>query len=356
MAIRRDIRYVFTSSHTCRGFHSFLPELAKPLQRVYILKGAPGTGKATFIRLLGESLAERGYEVDFWLSAADPLNPEGVYLPRLDTAVVNGSLGLPLEARYPGATGETIYLEEFQNRTELRLHGREIIELVDRLEAENQQAVQMMKKLAGFKEELKRDAASRLVWEKINLLTDRLEEELFKESPGERHFYASAFTAEGTINYVDEISRDCQRRYILKGPPGSAKSTVIAETARRGRERGWYMDYYHCGLDLESLVMLVIPSQALALIDAGRAELSLRPGDMVIDMNTCLEPADTSNEDKENSQLGRAYESMLLQAQAQLDTAHHTLMEMKKLYSAAMDFPSLDLKREGLLQEILEYK
>lgn len=353
MGSKGDIRYVFTSSNTCQGFHSFLPELVKPLQRVYILKGAPGCGKATFIRMLGESLAERGYEIEFWLSAADPLNPEGLYLPRLDLAVVNGSQGLSLDPHYPGATGEIIYLEQYQDREALRRHGREIIELVDRLEAEQQKVFQMMKKVAAIKQEVKKTASQRLLLEKINQLANRLEDELFKEGPGERHFYASAFSAEGSINYVDEISRGCHRRYILKGPPGSAKSTIIAEIAGRGRDRGWCLEYYHCGLDLESLVMVLIPSQGIALIDAGTAELNLRPWDVVIDMNDYLEEPDPREPDSEVIGAHRTYESLLLQAQTGLESTHKTLMDLKRIYSSAMDFASLERRREELLQEII---
>lgn len=352
MGGRGDIRYVFTSSNTCHGFHSFLPELVKPLQRVYILKGAPGSGKATFIRLLGESLADRGYEIDFWLSAADPLNPEGLYLPRLDLAVVNGSQDSGLDPHYPGATGEIIQLEAYQDREALRSHAREIIELVDRLVAEKQKAFKVIKQAAGVKQEIKQRIAQRLSMDMISGLIDNLEEELFREGPGERHFYASAFSAEGSINYVDEISRGCHRRYILKGPPGSAKSTIITEIARRGRARGWYLEYYHCGLDLESLVMVLIPSQGIALIDAGTAELSLRPWDEVIDMNKYL-AADPLEPEREATGAERAYETLLLQAQVGLENAHNTLMDLKKIYSSAMDFSSLDHRREELLQEII---
>jgi len=354
MGNRGDIRYVFTSSNTCQGFHSFISDLVKPLQRVYILKGAPGTGKSTFIRLLGEALAERGYEVDFWLSAADPLNTEGVYLPRLGLAVVNGSQGLSLDPHYPGATGEIVQLEDFQDRQALRSHSREIINLVDRLEAENQRVGHTMKQAADAREEIKKMTSQRLVLEKINGLTERLEEELFREGPAERHFYASAFSSEGTINYVDEISRSCHRRYILKGPAGSAKSTIIAEMAIRGRRRGWPLEYYHCGLNPDSLAMLIIPNQGIALIDAGNTELSLRPWDVVIDMNDFLEASYSTELAGEATEAERVYETLLLQAQAGLEIAHKTLMELKKIYSSAMDFASLDRKREELLQEIIE--
>jgi len=74
--MRGKVRYVLTSSHTSQGFHTFIPELLREIPKIYILKGAPGSGKSTFIRLLGESLSEQGYEVEFWISAADPVSPE----------------------------------------------------------------------------------------------------------------------------------------------------------------------------------------------------------------------------------------------------------------------------------------
>ncbi|MGE5391359.1 MAG: hypothetical protein ACM3PE_09885 [Deltaproteobacteria bacterium] len=353
MANRRDIRYVFTSSNTYDGFHSFIPDLVKPLQRVYILKGAPGSGKSTFIRMLGESLSERGYEVDFWLSAADPLNPEGLYLPRLDLAVVNGSQGLGLDPHYPGATGEVIGFEQYQDREALRRFGSEIIGLIDRLEAEREKVEQILMQAAGAREDIKKNVSQRLQLGRVIRLADQLEGELFQEGPAERHFYASSFSAEGTINYVDEISRSCQRRYVLKGPPGSGKSIIIAEIAERGRRRGWYLEYYHCGLDYETMLMLLIPSQGIALIDAGNAELNLRPWDVVIDMNEYLEEPDSPEQVQETAEVERLYETLLLQAQEGLESSQKTLLDLKKIYSSAMDFSGLERRREELLEEII---
>ena len=353
MANRRNIRYVFTSSNTCDGFHSFIPDLVKPLQRVYILKGAPGSGKATFIRMLGEALAERGYEVDFWLSAADPLNPEGLYLPRLDLAVINGSLGLGVDPHYPGATGEVIGLEQYQDRESLRHYGSEIISLIDRLEAERAKVEVILKQAAEARGDIHRIVSQRLQPEKIRHLADKLEADLFQEGPAERHFYASSFSAEGTINYVDDISRSCQRRYILKGRPGSGQSIIMTEIAERGRRRGWYLEYYHSGLERESILMLLIPSQGIALIDAADTEISLRPWDVVIDMNEDLEESDWQEKDLAAAELKRLYEILLIQAREGLESAQRTLLELKKIYRGATDFSRLEDRREELLQEII---
>ena len=73
--MRGKVRYVLTSSNTSQGFHTFLPELLQGVLKIFVLKGAPGSGKSTFMRLLGESFSEQGYEVELWVSAADPVSP-----------------------------------------------------------------------------------------------------------------------------------------------------------------------------------------------------------------------------------------------------------------------------------------
>lgn len=353
MVNHRNVNYVFTSSNTCDGFHSFIPDLVKPLQRVYILKGAPGSGKSTFIRMLGESLAQRGYEVDFWLSASDPLNPEGLYLPRLDLAVVNGSQGQGLDPHYPGATGEVIVMEQYQDREALRRDGSEIIALIDRLENEGQQVKEILNQAAGTQQDIRRIISRHLQLEKIHSLVDQLEGEWFQEGPAERHFYGSSFTAEGTINYVDEISRSCQRRYVMKGVSGSGQAIIIAEIAERARRRGWYLEYYHSGLERENIIMLLIPSQGIALIDAADTELNLCPWDVVIDMNEFLDDSYSLEQAQEAGELKRTYEILLVKAGESLENTQKTLLDLKKIYSASTDFDGIERRREKVLQDIL---
>ena len=57
------IKYVFTSSHTKNGFYTFIPKLIRRFAQGLYFKGPAGSGKSTFIRLLGETMCEQGYEV-----------------------------------------------------------------------------------------------------------------------------------------------------------------------------------------------------------------------------------------------------------------------------------------------------
>lgn len=348
-----EIRYVLTSSNTSQGFYTFIPDLIRGLRKIYILKGAAGSGKSTFIRLLGESLSEKGYEIEFWISALDPVNPDGVYIPRLGAAIINGSLPQPIDPRYPGATGHIIYLGEHRNKKEFNGKTREIIDLIDRQEEQNNQAYEVLRNASQAREQVKMAARTCLNMGHIQQLIEELAAELLREQPGEKHYFASAVTADGIVNYIDEISNECKRRYILKGPPGSGKSLVINELAHLAREKGYFLEYYHCGFDVESIVMVIIRNLQLALIDSGNMELSIKPWDIVIDMAAYLDNYDAKEAAVRSSEACRNYESLLWDAQVKLESAHAILKELKKIYTGFMDFEQLDCHRQEILEEII---
>ncbi|MDD2510211.1 MAG: hypothetical protein PHG94_03670 [Syntrophomonas sp.] len=346
------IRYVFTSSNTDGGYCSFMPKLLEGLQKIFILKGPSGTGKSSFLRLLGQSMAEKGYEVEMWLSALDPVNPEGLYLPQLEIAVVNGSLPQAIDPGYPAGRAEIINLGDYQDRKAVALRSRDIMELVQKVEKHHSKAYNILKSIIQTREELRQLTARHLDHGRINQLCGEIEARLAEEQARERHYFASAVTADGIINYIEELSAACRKRYVFKGPEGCGKSTMIAKLALKAAEKGHFLEYYHCGLEPESLVMVIISSSQTALIDAGELEISLKPWDIIVDLGKCLKDCDPSLLGMKNSQAYRNHEAMLLQVQEELENAYLTVKKIKKIYSAAMDYEALDKKRIEIEEEL----
>ncbi len=348
MGGKGKIRYVFTSSHTGQGFVTFIPGLLEKIKRVYVLKGAPGSGKSTFIRCMGDSLAEQGYDVEFWMSAEDPMNPEGVYIIQMETAIVNGNLPLTIDPKYPGITGSIINLSAYLDELRINKYGAEIMELVDRVEMQGLQAVSLLEQAALIKGEMLQASDEGFNENKLHKLISRLENEILKEQPGEKHYFASSITPEGIINYVDEISSRCKIRYLLKGG-GFAAEEVISEIASKAREAGYLVEYYHCGLNPLRIIMVIITHLQLAIIEANDMEVSTRPGDRLLDLADCRNESGQPLQEPDHSGAHRQYENLLLKAQAELEIAHKAMKNLKRLYSAAMNFETVEEKRQEIL-------
>lgn len=349
---RGTTRYVFTSSFSNQGFYSFIPQLVDGLAKVYILKGAPGSGKSTFIRMLGEVMSQQGYDVEFWVSSLDPVTPDGVYIPQLDAAVINGSLPQPIDPKYPGVREIIINLGEYWDQSLVQKHYREIIEQVDRMEKFQAQAANILKEASWAKEEIRKVNAAHLNMKQIETLIQTLSSEIIENRPGEKHYFAGVITDDGLVDYIDELSVNCKRRYIFKGPTGSGKSTVINALVNEAKQKGYFLEYYHCGLEVDHLVMVVIRNLQLALIEPGHAEIVLKQGDTVVDMTQYLDSYDSEEAAIKTSEAYRRYELLLLQAQHELENLRLSTREVKKIYTSAMDFERLDRKRQEIADEI----
>ena len=50
----------FAGGNTARGFHSLYDSNLQGLERIYILKGGPGTGKSSLMKKIGNEWLEKG--------------------------------------------------------------------------------------------------------------------------------------------------------------------------------------------------------------------------------------------------------------------------------------------------------
>ena len=90
-------------------------------------------------------------------------------------------------------------------------------------------------------------------------------------------FFAAANSGKGFISFFDKIfgSEKISRRYLIKGGPGTGKSSFMRRVADVAKLGGARVDYYYCSSDPSSLDGIIIDG-SIALIDS-TAPHSLEP-------------------------------------------------------------------------------
>ena len=83
----------FLGANSPGGFYSLYDQLLPPerAQRIYILKGGPGCGKSTLMRRVAQRMEEQGIPVERILCSGDPDSLDGVVIPALEAALVDGT-------------------------------------------------------------------------------------------------------------------------------------------------------------------------------------------------------------------------------------------------------------------------
>lgn len=82
--------------------------------------------------------------------------------------------------------------------------------------------------------------------------------------------FTAANTEKGFFSYFDELTRDdsLSRVYLIKGGPGSGKSTFMKKIAAKFADDGMTVERIHCSSDPDSLDGVKIKEKNITIIDA----------------------------------------------------------------------------------------
>ena len=83
----------FAGANSGDGFQNLFPQMVD-MEDTYdfmVLKGGPGVGKNTFMREVGRAMEQAGTAVEYLWCSGDPDSLDGVVLPEIRCAVVDGT-------------------------------------------------------------------------------------------------------------------------------------------------------------------------------------------------------------------------------------------------------------------------
>lgn len=350
------IKNLYPGGNTALGFYSLFESALEGMRRIIIIKGGPGTGKSTLIRSIGMAMVDRGYNVEFLHCASDNQSLDGVIIPAGKVAVVDGTAPHVIDPKYPGAVDEIVNLADHLNYNILKQHRREIIEATDGISQLFVQAYESLKQARQIEKEWESIITKSMDFQTVDSLTERLIGEILQTSPRVRHLFAGALTPEGAVNFVEELTEDCERRYIIKGGPGSGKSTLISRVAKAAVDRGYDVDLFHCAFDPESLDLVVIHGLRVAVID-GSPPHEFEPKrtcDYVIDLMQFADLKVLEAHKDELIEKEARFASALDEGLDKIKQAKQLHDYLETFYIQAMDFSGVEDTGMKVLEKVLE--
>lgn len=165
-----------------------------------------------------------------------------------------------------------------------------------------------------------------------------------------QEFFAAANTSDGFISYFDRIfdPSKLDDLYVIKGGPGTGKSSMMRRIAEAAEKRGYEVVYYYCSSDPSSLDGILIPKLSFGMLDGTSPHMTdpVYPGavDTVFDiypyLNTKLlkqRREDIKSLTDKNKLLHRrsaAYRRFAGDAEREASSLTETCIDKQKLLSA----------------------
>lgn len=362
MEEKKMFRMVFPGSNSAYGFFSYYRYIIEPQEaaRIYIIKGGPGTGKSTFMRQIGEEMVRRSLFVEYHLCSSDSNSLDGIVIPSLGIAMLDGTAPHVNDPEFPGAVDAIINMGDFWEEEDIRKNKAKIMELGKEIARLFSQAYRLLhisriyldavgevlkKKISGYGRAV--DQLTMDLYDEI--LSGRREE---KGAGKIRKLFASAITPQGTVNYLDTLVNGVPYTYVLQDERGII-GDVLAFLVKAAAMRGFNVEAFYCALDPYKVDHLIIPRLGVALITANQAHsYNLEEAYRVIDTKTLFPPLPGEIE-KEIDDFHNKYRDALRGAINFINNAKYLHDRLEEYYILNMRFAEIEKMRRDLLKQII---
>ncbi len=118
--MKKSDKNYFAASNTGDGFVNYFDTVFGSDERVYILKGGPGTGKSHFLKAVAKHAENKGLICEKYYCSSDPDSLDGIRIPEMGVSFFDGTAPHAADPKMPGVRDEILNLGQFWDSEALR--------------------------------------------------------------------------------------------------------------------------------------------------------------------------------------------------------------------------------------------
>lgn len=363
------VKNVFPGGNTSKGFYSYYNYMIEPdATRIISIKGGPGVGKSTIIRWIGEQMRERGYDVEYHWCSSDNGSLDGVVIPAIKVAMLDGTAPHVVDPQTPGAVDEILNLGEYWNEDLLRKCKEKIMVSKARVSRLFKIAYSQLAEAKVIKDERDTYYDEATNFAMVNGVIHEIAKSIvskadiqFDIEPKERHLFATALTPGGNVHHLDSILQGVETLHLITGEATAIGSYIVGTITDAINIHGLDSEVYHCALEPEEVDLVVIPSMKVAVLK-DVPSVNFKPQDLPgikqikkYNLDKFIDANILTIYDKEIRCCNERFHAAICRAISYIAAAKAEHDVLEKYYIPAMDFDAINAKRDEILQRILKY-
>jgi len=336
----------FLASNSGKGFYSLYDTFPGEGNFLHIIKSGPGTGKSGFMRRIAKAAQQRDMDTELIYCSGDPDSLDGVYIPALKQAWVDGTAPHVQEPGTFGVDSDYVNLGCFFQGPLSKAEAEKAQELTKKYRALYTSAYSFLAAeaaVAGAFETQPLDAEELAQLEEI--IGDILDGELRHRKMGAgkaQTRFISAISCKGKVRLDDSVNKLCKQNYQFNDPLHAHQ--LLSITAKLCRERGVRCILCPEPLRPERLEAVLLPELGICFCAVAEGEKC----GVTIGFGKARHGGENKVfESPIKDKLRHEAIKLLAQAKALHD-------ELEAVYKAHMDFAALDEFTDGYIQKLFE--
>lgn len=335
-----EITEYFGAANGFDGFRSYFKDIFNPkdYNRVYVIKGGPGTGKSSMMKKIHSSFSNEGYKTERIYCSSDPGSLDGVIVKQNNkkVALLDGTAPHETDASFPGAIDEIINLAEGLDYKKLSRSRDAITELNEIKKSYYEKAYKLLN-LAGeidkyihsyFTENTDYNAAERFTKQ---ILSEANSLKKFTNKPR----MISAFCKDGLVSFSPQVQTKTNMLYI----GGERHSAYILMNILASKLSEMELIDIYCPSPLSmSYIERIYTESIVIAVSESQADFSLPNRFVSSDIRI----------------LAGYVSSVIDMAKDAFAEASRNHFALEKIYTDALDFNHNNMLTDNLIAEIHE--
>lgn len=349
--------HFFLGANSGRGFQSLYDRFCEPenFYDLAVIKGGPGGGKSTLMRRVGQAMEKLGQEVEYLHCSGDPESLDGVYIPGIHAAIVDGTSPHVLEPRYPGAVERYLDLGRYCDPAAAKAARNEIVRCTRANSAAYQRAYRALAAARQLTDSGEMLAAEGLDRGKLARRTEGIitRELRGKGSGGQDAYrYLGSVSCLGPVWRFDSVNALCPKVYQLQDSYGLA-GPMLERLHSAASARGYRSIVCPSPEHAEHIEHLLVPELGLAFVTSREGMAYTGPTHRRVRVDALISPSHLKQNKSRLRFIRRMADALQTEGMDALREAKAAHDALEAAYRPTIDIAGLD---ECAQQEIARFE
>lgn len=290
------ITHFFGQALTGQGTKNLYKELMKEADEIYVLKDVYGFHVSELLKKIGQFYSDQGFHTEYF---HDPF-----FETAIEATFVRGPKNILflLSVNPSIKTDSRLNVISFAHCLDVEKLSASIEKLTPLAHQKNdfhQKCFQSLSEAIKIHDDWEVETRRYMDWNGLDEQTKNLFQDVFGDTTLNKkgkgtHRLLGTLTPEGARDTVQSITQNLEQRLFIKGYPGTGKSSMMKTLAKEALTRGFDVQMVWCGLDSNSIDMVILPELKFCIFDSTEPHLYFpeREGDEIFDIAKHCHPTD----------------------------------------------------------------
>ena len=327
-------RKYFAAANSYNGFVSLFDRIFKSqdFNRIYVLKGGPGTGKSSFMKRISAELISKKCNVDEIYCSSDPYSLDGIIATHgvNKIAIIDGTSPHERDAVIPGAIDEIVNLGYGWNDKWLVSKRDKICKIAQEKKKAYKTAYSYLKIAGTADEYIHYEYSSIFDKRKAKSKAEEILSSISLDEESERFtFFISSFGKYG--KYKIKEDQTFLGRIIYVGGNEYATDLFMENLMNTSLSKGLSPNIIKSPLDQTYPEGMCFGNSSIAILKSDIYDI--HSNEFLLDDKICIERTRKASEIKKDA---------LEESQRWFSIASEMHFELEEIYGASMDFSKID--------------